>query len=63
MNFLGFIHCKADPELWMRRYSVNKGYWEYVLFDGDDYLCVSNRTELMLRNEIVEYFYLKDELI
>ena len=65
MKFLGFLPCKADPELWMRRHSSQDGidYWEYVLLYVDDCLCVSNRAESILQNEIGKYFYLKEESI
>ena len=39
------------------------GYWEYVLLYVDDCLVVSDHGEKMLREEIENYFKLKDKSI
>jgi hypothetical protein len=65
MEFLGFISCKADPDVWMRPAVKADGseYWEYVLLYCDDALVISENGEKVLRNEIGKYFELKEESI
>ena len=65
MNELGFISCKADSDVWMRKAVTDRGveYWEYVLLYVDDILCVSHRGEDVLRNEIGVHFTLKESSI
>jgi hypothetical protein len=61
MHHLGFISCKADPELWMRKASDPQGkiYWEYVLLYVDDCLCISHKAKKVIEDEIGKYFCLK----
>ena len=65
MEFLGFISCKADPDVWMRPATKADGceYWEYVLLYCDDTLVISEKGEAVLRQEIGKYFELKEESI
>ena len=65
MDFLGFISCKADPDVWMRPSTKSDGSecWEYVLLYCDDTLVMSERGESVLREEIGKYFELKEESI
>ena len=43
MKHLGFMPCKADPDLWMRLAvkATGEAYWEYVLCYVDDILTIS----------------------
>jgi hypothetical protein len=65
MQFLGFVSCKADPDIWMRTATKSDGseYWEYVLLYVDDALVVSENGEKFLRKELGRYFELKEESI
>ena len=65
MQYLGFISCKADPDIWMRTAKKSDGsdYWEYVLLYVDDALVVSENGEKFLREELGKYFELKEESI
>lgn len=62
MEHLGFNSCKADPDIWMRPAQKDDGteYYEYVLLYVDDALCISERAEHILKNEIGKYFYIKE---
>ena len=62
MNHIGFIPCKADPDVWMRsaiKDSDGTLYWEYVLLYVDDVLCISTNPKFVLENEIGKYWTLK----
>ena len=65
MEFLGFTPCKADADVWMREAKRNDGsiYWEYVLLYVDDCLCISEDPESIIRNEIGNYFKVKEASI
>ena len=66
MNHLGFMSCKADPDVWMREATKSDGtkYWEYVLLYVDDALVVSERrAEHILQEEVGKYFELKEASI
>ena len=54
MSHLGFESCKADPDVWMRPAvkADSSEYYEYVLLYVDDSLCISERAEHVLREEI-----------
>ena len=54
MTYLGFISCRADPNIWMREAQKDNrtGYWEYVLLYVDDALCMSMNAENVLWSEI-----------
>ena len=65
MSHLGFESCKADPDVWMRPAVKADGseYYEYVLLYVDDALCISERAEHVLREEIGKYFPFKEDSI
>ena len=65
MRHLGFESCKADGGIWMRQAQKEDGqlYWEYILLYVDDALCISDRGEEVLANEIGKYFYIKEGTI
>ena len=60
MDHLGYISCKADPDLWMHVSKRNTGEdnYEYMLLYVDGCLCVSEHAEKALR-EIYNYFPMK----
>ena len=61
MQSMGYDHCKADPELWMKsrvQYNDGKGYHYYILCYVDDLLCTHNDNESFLL-KLDKYFYLK----
>ena len=49
---LGFISCKADPDVWLRPAVKTDGtkYYEYVLCYVDDILCQSQRPDLVMKS-------------
>ena len=65
MDFLGFKSCPADPDVWLRPAIKSDGteVYEYVLLYSDDCLCISEKAESILRNEIGRYFPLKEASI
>jgi hypothetical protein len=51
MNFLGWKHCCADHDLWMKaemRPDDDMVYWVYMLIYIDDILCVHHDTGMLL---------------
>ena len=62
---LGFQSCRADPDVWIRASDkdTEEEYYEYVCLHTDDALVVSDKPEAILRNELGEYFGLKEESI
>ena len=65
MKHLGFVSCKADPDVWIRAAKKDDGseYYEYVLIYTDDVLVVSEHGENFLRNQLGKYFEIKEESI
>ena len=65
MDFCGFVSCKADSDVWMRKATKDDGseYWEFVLLYVDNLLVLSHYGEDVLRNEIGKYFKLKEDSI
>ena len=65
MDFLGFVSCRGDPDVWRRSATKKNGekYHEYVLLNVDDCLVVSHKLEANLRKEIGNRFQLKEESI
>ena len=51
MDFLGFVSCRGDPDVWRRTATKQNGekYHEYVLLYVDDCLVVSHKPEAILR--------------
>ena len=63
IKFLGFNSSRTDPDVWMRESVRTDGftkYYEYVLLYTENFLVVSGRAETLLRNEIGNYFELKE---
>ena len=65
MNFLVLKSYQADPVIWMKEATKTDGtdYWEYVILYMYDCLVVSNHVEKTLREEIGNYFKLKENSI
>ena len=65
MTEIGFMSCKADPDVWMRPGVKDDGteYWQYVLLYTDDILCIMESPEKFLREEIGTRFTLKESSI
>ena len=66
MQHLGFVPCKADPDVWMRpasKASDSSEHWEFVLLYVDDALCISMRPEEILNNEIGKYWTMKKDSV
>jgi hypothetical protein len=63
-NNLGWISCRADPDVWMRPAIKTDGtqYYEYLLIHTDDLLCLSEKSKECL-DEINGYFLLKPDSI
>ena len=63
MDTIGFKSCKADQDIWRRLATKSNGqtYYEYVLLYVDDCLVISEKPELILREEIGKHFQLKEE--
>jgi len=62
MRHLGYVACKADPDLWMKiekRPDDGLQYYSYVLFYVDDCLCIRHNAEECLR-EIDKFFPMKE---
>jgi hypothetical protein len=61
MDMLGYMPCRADPDLWIKKAVKGNGehYYEYVLLYVDDCLCVSEHPrEVIMR--IDKYFPMKE---
>ena len=65
MDFLVFVSCRGDPDVWRRAATKQNGdkYHEYVLLYVDDCLVVSHKPESILRKEIGKHFQLKEDSI
>ena len=66
MKFLRFESLRSDPDVWMRESVQEYGitnYHKYVLLYTYDCLVISDRGESVLRNEIGNYFSLKESSI
>ncbi|KAL7528322.1 hypothetical protein ACHAXR_005938, partial [Thalassiosira sp. AJA248-18] len=65
MRHMDFESSLADPDVWFRKAKRKNGedYYEYVLLYVDDCLVMSERADSLLRDEIGEYFELKEESI
>ena len=61
MEHLGYVPCRADPDLWMRVATMNDGieYYEYTLLYVDDCLVISKHPEEAL-SRLGKYFVLKE---
>ena len=62
MHHLNFSSCPADPDMWMRKAQKADGSpcYDYMLLYTDDALVVSKRAEAILREEMGQYFELKE---
>lgn len=65
MQYLDFVSCLADPDVWMRPAKKADGseYYEFVLLYIDDALVMSENGEKILQDKIGKYFKLKEESI
>ena len=65
MDFLGFVSCRGDPDVWRRAATKKSGekYHEYILLYVDDCLVVSHKLEAILRKEIGKHLQLKEDSI
>jgi hypothetical protein len=63
MSQLGFTSSRAGPDVWFcqSKRSTGEEYYEYVLLYVDDVLCISERAEQVLCQEIGQNFILKKE--
>ncbi len=53
MRQMGYIYCKADPDLWFKaetRPDDNFRYYAYILCYADDILCVHHNPMTVLDN-------------
>jgi Reverse transcriptase (RNA-dependent DNA polymerase) len=59
-HHLGFVHCLADNDVWMRPATKSDGseYYELVLVHTDDLMVVSHKPRDIL-NQLVQHYVLK----
>ena len=64
MLHLGYESCKADPDVWLKRFTKPDGtpYYGYMLLYVDDALCVNHDAEKELYR-LDKYFKMKPESI
>ena len=62
---IGFELYLADPDICRRAATQPNGqeYYEYVLLSVDDCLVISPKPEVILREEVIRNFKLKEESI
>lgn len=62
IEFLGLKSCRVNLYIRMQEGTKFDGiiYWEYILLYTNDFLCVSENPERVLRNEIANYFIVKE---
>ena len=65
MTEMGFTSCTADPDVWFRESTKKDGtkYYQYVLLYTDDILAIMEEPERFLRDELGNYFTLKEKSI
>ena len=65
MTEMGLQSCKADPDVWLRPVTKSDGttYYQYVLLYTDDILAIMDEPEKFLREELGNYFTLKEKSI
>jgi len=65
MRQLGFTSSNADPDVWFRqsKQATGEEYYEYVLLYVNDMIVISEHAERVLRDEIGEWWELKEESI
>ena len=65
MEEMGFISCKADPDVWLRPALKSNGveYYQYILLYTDDILAIMEEPERFLREELGKRFTLKEKSI
>ena len=63
MSHLNFKSCLANPDVWMRPAIKSDGNecYEHFLFHADDALVTRENADYVLRNELGNYFELKQE--
>lgn len=64
MLHLGYESCKADPDVWLKRFTNPKGeqYYGYLLLYVDDALCINHDAEKEL-HRLDKYFSMKPNSI
>ena len=65
MRTLGYLPCKADPDLWLKaelRPSDNHKYYSYMLLYVDDALCIHHDAQTSLE-DLDRYFQMKENSI
>ncbi len=67
MRQLGYESNKADPDLWMKVFTQDRGngpekYYLYILIYVDDILCIQDDPDSVL-TQIDEYFPLKPDSV
>jgi hypothetical protein len=65
MDEMGFISCKADPDVWFRPSTKEDGtdYYQYVLLYTDDILAIMENPETFIREELSNKFVVKPNSI
>jgi len=65
MEEMGFISCKADPDVWFRPSTKEDGtnYYQYVLLYTDDILAIMEKPETFIREELSNKFVVKPNSI
>jgi hypothetical protein len=62
---MGFISCKAEPDVWFRPSTKEDGtdYYQYVLLYTDDILAIMENPETFIREELSNKFVVKPNSI
>jgi hypothetical protein len=65
MEEMGFMSCKADPDVWFRPSMKEDGtdYYQYVLLYTDDILAIMEKPETFIREELSNKFVVKPNSI
>ena len=65
MDEMGFMSCKADPDVWFRSSVKEDGtdYYQYVLLYTDDILAIMEYPERFIREELSNCFVVKPNSI
>ena len=65
MEEMGFMSCKADPDVWLRpsMKEDDTDYYQYVLLYTDDILAIMEKPENFIREELSNKFVVKPNSI
>ena len=58
MRNLEFVSCPDDPDVWIHINGTE--YYEYLILYTDDAMRISDNDDHVLRNELGQYFLLKE---